>query len=163
VSRKSGGGAVRLTSLSERPLDLSVGEDSVHRQDDGGEVPVYRAAFATPAATRHHLLTVIEAVPPEGRGEAARVEIMDQEHPLVELRQGEITVRIAAGPVEGDRLWGCTADGELAFAVRENGRLSTVGALGARALDTQIGASDGDGFLFVGGDRTEATTPNQEG
>ncbi len=68
----------------------------------------------------------------------------------MEVRHGEVSVRIVEGPVAGDRLWGCTADGELVFAVREGGELTAAGAFGGKELVSPIGRVNGDGFLSVG-------------
>jgi hypothetical protein len=58
-------------------------------------------------------------------------------------------VRIAAAPFDGDALWECSTDGELAFAVKEVGRLTLAGSFGAETLETPIGSKRGDGFIVV--------------
>ncbi len=55
----------------------------------------------------------------------------------------------APGSARPDELWGCTADGETTFAVRENGQLTVGGAFKARWADTPIGRMEGEGFLHV--------------
>lgn len=122
------------SALTAQPLALTSGEDSVSREGDLGgpvEAPVYRAAFTTASATRHRLLTVIEVLPPGVAG--AGVEVLDAERPLVEVRQGDVTVRVGTDAT-GDRLWGCSLEGELAFAIRENGKLTQSGALAGETL-----------------------------
>ena len=112
-------------------------------------MPVYRAAITSPSALDHYILTIIETIAPEGRDGAARIELPDRASPLIDVHVGETVVRIAAAPFDSDALWECSTDGELAFAVKEVGRLTLAGSFGAETLETPIGSKRGDGFIVV--------------
>ena len=139
---------MRLHCVWPSQVELTAGEDSVSDERDG-VVPVYRAAFTGPAAKRHQLLTVIEAVGPDGGGAEDAVRMLDADGGCVELRQGERVMRIATGSRQnaGEKLFGCATDGKLIFAVKEGQRLVTAGAFDATWLETPAGKVAGKGFV----------------
>lgn len=80
-----GDAAVRLHCLASSRVELATGEDSVSDEREG-VVPVYRAAFISPAAKRHSLLTMIEAIGPTADAADTVVRLLD--NGCVEIRQG---------------------------------------------------------------------------
>jgi hypothetical protein len=120
ATSRAGEAAVRVMCVGTPAAELAAGEASVHHtRSPEGEVPVYRAAFTAPAARRHRLLTVIEAIPPEGAGEPASVKVLGNAQPLIEIRQGNSLVRVAGGDVDPAWIWGNKTRDEFSFAVRE--------------------------------------------
>jgi hypothetical protein len=139
--------SVRVRCLSSA-AEGSAGEESVHRHQETGEiVPAYRAAFTTPASKKHHLITVIEAIPPNAQGKLAAFTISGRDDPVIECLEGSRTIRIAIGRRGGSTLWDCQTDGESAFAVRENGAIVIAGAFNASRVSTEAGEVVGRGFL----------------
>ena len=127
-------------------MKLTAGEDSVSDERDG-VVPVYRAAFTSPAAKRHSLLTIIETI---GPGKSARPVILVRESDqMIEVHSADRVVQILTArdkPTVGP-LAGFASDGGLLFTVREEGRITHAGAFDANWLDTPEGRIKGKGFL----------------
>ena len=144
------GPQVRLTCLVPDDLELTAGEDSVHRdRKTGNVVPAYRAAFTTPTGRKHHLLTLIQALPPAGASESSRVELLDADCKIVEVTRGERVTRIA---LEGSKLspgdmWGHTTDGELFVTTRERGKVVAAAAFDAHWVAGPNGRTTGNGFV----------------
>ena len=141
-----GKAAVRLHCVGPSLVKLTAGEDSVSDERDG-VVPVYRAAFTSPAAKRHSLLTIIEAI---GPGKSARPVIRVRESDqMIEVHSADRVVQILTArdkPTVGP-LAGFASDGGLLFTVREEGRITHAGAFDANWLDTPEGRIKGKGFL----------------
>ena len=150
VQTTLGSVTVRLTCLTPDRVMLTAGEESLHRDSKTEKVmPAYRAAFTHAPGKTHRLITLIEAIPPTGRGTRARVNVLDAPRALVEVRHGGLVARVAASgrTTPADALWGCTSDGELMFAVREKGKLATAGTFAASRFETPEGRVTGKGFL----------------
>ena len=141
---------VRLTALTSQPLQLTSGQDSVSREGnihDPIEVPVYRAAFTTDGATQHSVITIVEAIGPDG-SERPVVGVRETDQ-MVEIRSAGRVVQILTAhdkPTVGP-LAGFASDGRFVFTVREKGEFTHAGTFGATWMQTPEGRIKGKGFL----------------
>jgi hypothetical protein len=146
------GPQVRLTCLAPRRVELTAREESVHRdRKTGSVVPAYRAAFTTPAGTNHHLLTLIQALPPAGAFQSSNVEQLSADGTLVEITRGERVTRITleGSELSPEDLWGHTTDGGLFFATRERGKVVAAAAFDATWIAGPNGRTSGKGFIAL--------------
>ena len=147
---RSGRAAVRLTAVEPDQLELAAGEDSVSREQSPKgtiEVPVYRAAFTSPADTSHQLLTIIEAIAPDGDEGQSVVNIAKTG--MIEIVQNDSTARIFPHPnnATARTAFGFSTDGKLLLVVSRDGNPLAAGALNATWLQGPPGKIEGTGFV----------------
>src|SRR5581483_1134098 len=111
-----GSGKVRLTLLSPDNSAASTSPDYVHRVRSGGEVPVYRAEFATAGARQQNMVTLIETAGESGDRISTR--IISREPPFIEVQTGNEITRVVVGKVKPGVLWDVQSDGVLCFATK---------------------------------------------
>lgn len=145
------GAYATVTQLAADGLDLTAGEDSVHRDRSQGRiVPVYRATFRAPPATSHRFLTLIDSgrSGDAGNRNPSRVRVHPVDASVYAITRGKTEIRIALADGSGDALWGVESDGTLCFAIREAGVLVHAGAFDATTLRVDGEEQKGSGFLF---------------
>jgi len=130
----------RMTVITPRNAQIRVEEDSIHLEalSDSERVrtgtiyrerTVNRAAFISPAAKQHRILTVIQAFDDAMKYPAGTVTVI-REFPLViEIGQGNRTARIADGQASVKDLWGCEEKGDLVLVIREHDTIIAAHAL----------------------------------
>tara|TARA_Y100001934_G_scaffold276560_2_gene373375 strand:+ start:578 stop:3850 length:3273 start_codon:yes stop_codon:yes gene_type:complete len=144
LSRR-GNATVRLHGILPHIPKLVTGEDSVSDERQG-IVPVYRAAFISPASKRHELLTIIEAIMPNDT-QSPTLKSLDDGG--VELRQGSDILRVFAAPKNAatSAKFGFTTDGVLLFVMTRADQPMTAGAFDATWLKGPELSISGDGFV----------------
>jgi hypothetical protein len=147
---RAGKAAVRLTAVLPEQVEFAAGEDSVSREQgpEGPiEVPVYRAAFTSPAGKDHEMLTVVEAIAPGADEKPSSLKLLDGGG--IELRQGQVVARLFPHPGDSasENSSGFTTDGRLLFVVTRQGHPVAAGAFGATRLTGPDGVVRGDEFL----------------
>ena len=110
-------------------------------------MPVYRAAFTSPADTSHQLLTIIEAIAPDGDEGQSVVNIA--ETGMIEIKQNDSTARIFPHPdnATARTAFGFSTDGKLLLVVSRDGNPLAAGALNATWLQGPPGKIEGTGFV----------------
>ena len=144
----AGAAKVRLTAVAPESVETTVGPASVSREhtDSGwGESPVFRAAFTTPEASTHHLVTMIEALAPDEQ--PRQVVRVRKAAGVVEIRDGETIATILLRDSDVATLLDCSTDGRLLFVVHRGGVLVTAGAFDATWIQTPEKRLTGAGFL----------------
>jgi len=115
-------------------VHIHIAEDSIHLErlsaaervrtgNSYRERMVQRAAFTSPAAKQHRLLTVIEAFDATAREPASKITVIRQSPLLIEIAQGHQTARIADGPATATDLWGWQGEGEWLLAIRDDDKV----------------------------------------
>jgi len=141
-----GGTAVRLHGVVPPDAELVTSEDSVSEEKEG-VVPVYRAAFVSPAAKQHDLLTVIEAIGPGVDERQSALKLLDGGG--IELRQQDDVARIFLDTEHATTLaaFGFSSDGRLLVVSTRAGRPVAAAAFDATWLEGPEGIVRGSGFL----------------
>lgn len=121
----------RLTVITPQAVQIRLAEDSIHLERLSGaervhtgriyrERAVHRAAFTSPAARQHRMLTIIQVFDAQAQEPASRITVVGKSPLIVEIAQGTQTARIADGQAAAKDLWGWKGDGEWLLAVRNS-------------------------------------------